>query len=43
MRHYPKSEWLVQTTSPVAGYYEKIGFRVNEDVFLSIPCKLFTI
>ena len=40
---YPKSEWLVQTTRPVAGYYEKIGFHVNEDVFLSIPCKLFTI
>lgn len=42
VRHFPKSEWLVQTTRPIAGYYEKIGFAVNEDVFLSIPCRLFT-
>jgi ribosomal protein S18 acetylase RimI-like enzyme len=34
------SEWLVQTDS-AKGFYEKIGFRENDDYFLSIPCKLF--
>ncbi len=41
--HFPNSEWLVQTTEPVAGFYEKNGFQVNRDVFLTIPCKLFTL
>ena len=34
------SEWLVQTDM-AKGFYEKIGFKVNEDFFLTIPCKLF--
>ena len=34
---YPKSEWLVQTTEDVSGYYEKLGFTVNNEVFLTIP------
>ena len=40
--HFPNSEWLVQTTKEISGYYEKIGFTVNNDVFLTVPCKLFT-
>lgn len=43
MAHYPTSEWLVQTTPERAGYYERLGFQVNRDVFLSIPCSLFTV
>ncbi len=34
------SEWLVQTDT-AKGFYEKIGFKENEDYFLSIPCKWF--
>ena len=34
---YPDSEWLVQTTAGVSGYYEKLGFAVNNEVFLTIP------
>ncbi|MDR3149488.1 MAG: GNAT family N-acetyltransferase [Oscillospiraceae bacterium] len=40
--HFPNSEWLVQTTEGISGYYKKLGFKVNSDVFLSVPCKLFT-
>ena len=40
--HYPNSEWLVQTTNSVVGYYKKLGFEINNDIFLSIPCKYFT-
>ena len=40
--HYPNSEWLVQTTKETAGYYEKLGFKINHDTFLSVPCKYFT-
>ncbi len=36
----PESEWLVQTDQ-AAGFYQKIGFTVNQDVFLTIPCKWF--
>lgn len=39
---FPESEWLVQTET-ASGFYEKIGFSVNKDIFLSIPCKLFTM
>ena len=42
IEHYPHSEWLVQTTIEIAGYYEKIGFKMNNNTFLSIPCKFFT-
>jgi len=41
IEHYPNSEWLAQTTNK-AGFYEKNGFKVNNDVFLTIPCKLFS-
>lgn len=34
------SEWLVQTVKS-KNFYEKIGFKKNEDDFLTIPCKLF--
>lgn len=37
---FPNSEWLVQTET-AAGFYEKVGFLVNKDIFLSIPCKWF--
>ena len=37
MAVYPKSEWLVQTTKDVSGYYEKLGFTVNNEVFLTVP------
>jgi len=40
--HYPESEWLVGTEEKTAGFYEKIGFKINGSVFLTIPCKLFT-
>jgi GNAT superfamily N-acetyltransferase len=43
IEHFPNSEWLVQTTEKMASYYEKHGFEVNNDVFLAIPCKLFSI
>jgi len=42
IEHFPKSEWLVQTTGRVSSFYEKNGFKVNHDVFLTIPCKLFS-
>ena len=42
IEHFPNSEWLVQTTKEISGYYENIGFTVNNDVFLTVPCKLFT-
>lgn len=35
--HFPRTEWLVQTTPDVAAFYEKLGFEVNRDVFLTIP------
>ncbi len=34
------SEWLVQTDK-AKGFYEKIGFKENNDYFLTIPCKWF--
>lgn len=40
--HFPNSEWLVQTTNEMTAYYEKMGFKVNNEPFLSIPCKYFT-
>ena len=35
--HYPNSEWLVQTTKEIYGYYEKIGFAICNEVILTIP------
>lgn len=44
IEQYPDSEWLVQTTENVYGYYEKMGFnRIDDGVFLNISCKLFTM
>ena len=40
--HFPTSEWLVQTKANISGYYEKNGFKPINDVFLTIPCKLFS-
>lgn len=37
--HFPSSEWLVQTEKHIAGYYEKLGFKIYSDVVLSIPFK----
>jgi ribosomal protein S18 acetylase RimI-like enzyme len=43
IEHFPNSEWLVETAQDISGYYEKIGFkRDNSDIFLKIPCRLFT-
>jgi ribosomal protein S18 acetylase RimI-like enzyme len=38
--YFPDSEWLVETKT-AAGFYEKIGFQLNDDIFLNIPCKRF--
>ena len=35
--HYPNCEWLVGTEAHIAGYYEKLGFKINEGVYLTIP------
>lgn len=43
VEHFPNSEWLVQTTEEISGYYIKHGFKVNSDTFLTVPCKLFTM
>ena len=37
VEHYLNSEWLVQTEERISGYYEKIGFKVYNDVVLTIP------
>ncbi|WP_150275312.1 GNAT family N-acetyltransferase [Paenibacillus tepidiphilus] len=39
--YYPDSEWLVGTTPKLAGYYEGMGFKTVEEVYLSIPSKWF--
>lgn len=36
----PDSEWLVQTDQ-AEEFYKKVGFTVNNDCFLTIPCKCF--
>ena len=38
---FPDSQWLVETTAERAGYYEKLGFKREEGVFLSLPSKWF--
>ena len=40
--HFPNSEWLVETTPRVSGYYERLGFQREPGAFLTIPCKLFS-
>lgn len=39
--YFPYSEWLVGTIPKTARYYEKMGFKVVEGVFLNIPSKWF--
>lgn len=39
IEHFPKSEWLLQTTEKNIKFYEKIGFKIYKDVVLSIPSK----
>lgn len=39
-KYFPDSERLVGTET-AAEFYEKIGFKPNKDIFLSIPCKWF--
>ncbi|WP_160684038.1 GNAT family N-acetyltransferase [Clostridium sp. C2-6-12] len=41
IEHFPDSEWLVGTLEKTASYYEKIGFKVDQGVFLSIASKWF--
>ena len=38
---FSDSEWLVQATDK-SGFYGKNGFKENDNVFLTIPCKLFS-
>jgi len=37
IKHYPKSEWLVQTENEISNYYEKMGFKMYTNVVLTIP------
>ena len=37
IEHFPNSEWLVQTEKHISGYYENIGFKLYDDVVLTIP------
>lgn len=39
IEHFPNTEWLVQTEKNISGYYKKIGFKVYDDVVLTIPSK----
>lgn len=39
IEHFPSTEWLVQTEKHIAGYYEKLGFKIYDDVVLTIPSK----
>ena len=36
---FPDTEWLVQTEKHISGFYEKIGFKIYNDVVLTIPSK----
>jgi ribosomal protein S18 acetylase RimI-like enzyme len=37
IEHFPTTEWLVQTENHISGFYEKIGFKIYNDVVLTIP------
>lgn len=37
--HFPGTEWFVQTSEDVKGFYQKLGFKALDGVFLSIPSK----
>lgn len=38
---FPDSEWLVGTIPERVGFYERIGFEMDQNPFLRIPCKWF--
>lgn len=37
MRHYPSTEWLIQTTEPLEAFYQDLGFRRYDKLVMSIP------
>ncbi|MCL1831461.1 MAG: GNAT family N-acetyltransferase [Oscillospiraceae bacterium] len=37
IKHFPNSEWLVQTEKHISAFYERIGFNIYSDVVLTIP------
>ena len=39
--YYPNSEWVLGTTEKNLKFYEKLGFKIHEEVFLRIPSKWF--
>jgi Acetyltransferases len=41
IEHYPNSEWVLGTTQNNVAYYEKLGFKVHNEIFLRIPSKWF--
>ena len=41
IEHYPNSEWVLGTTEKNIAYYEKLGFKIHNEVFLRIPSKWF--
>ena len=38
---YPDSEWLLETIPERVSFYEKLGFEINNNPVLKIPCKCF--
>lgn len=41
MDMYPDSEWLLETIPERVSFYEKLGFEINNNPVLKIPCKCF--
>lgn len=39
IEHFPDTEWLVQTTSKTANFYEQLGFKKFEEEVLALPSK----
>lgn len=37
MVHFPSTEWLVQTKKHIAPFYENMGFKLYDDIILTIP------
>lgn len=38
---YPNSEWLIETIPDRVGFYERLGFKLNNNPILRIPCAYF--
>lgn len=38
---FPDSEWSLETTPERVSFYERLGFEINNSIFLRIPCKWF--